>query len=47
MKKVAVYKTDLQQALSELTIAMAKVNRFVNLRTAPHKNPDMIYIIIG
>ena len=47
MRKVTVYKVDLQKALSELTIAMAKVNRFVNLRTAPHKNPDMIYIIVG
>lgn len=47
MKKVAVYKTDLEQALSELSKAMTKVNRFVNLRTVPHKNPEMIYIIIG
>ena len=47
MKKVTVYKADLQTALGELTIAMTKVNRFVNLRTAPHKNPEMIYIVIG
>ena len=47
MRKVAVYKTDLKQALDEMSKQMTEINRFVNLGTAPHKNPEMIYIVIG
>ena len=47
MKKIAIHKNDLHQALTELTAAMQEKNWFVNIQTAHHKDPEKIWLIIG
>ena len=47
MKKFAVHKNEVDATIKVLTKQMCKINLFVNIQTKPHKEPDMVWIIVG
>ena len=47
MKKFAVHKNEVDATIKVLTKQMRKINLFVNIQTKPHKEPDMVWIIVG
>ena len=47
MKKFAVHKNEVDATIKDLTKQMCKINLFVNIQTKPHKEPDMVWIIVG
>ena len=47
MKKFAVHKNEVDATIKVLTKQMCKINLFVNIQTKPHKEPNMVWIIVG
>lgn len=48
MKKLyTINKTDLNNFLSEISVAMAKTKTFYNVSTKTHKDANKIIVVVG